>query len=225
VSEDATGGGLSNVSHTIGEVAQDMKSVEGQQAIADLLQQNNDLYVRLGELNTVEHAQAMHIIDGLDGSEPSNFAQQAEQAVDDAQIAQRSQTEAANLQHEQDLAVERGDYSEARELADRAEQMFTVSEAHGRDSDTHIVQAQHDQESLGTADWQQQTAADDAAAASSYAQAGDMDHAATYAHDAVEHADSADYHGNEADHDSTSSAATSHDDSSSSSVSADTTSE
>ena len=219
VSEDATGGGLSNLSHAIGQVANDMKA---EQTIADLMQQNTDLWVRLGELTNTEHAQAMHIIEGLDSSEPSNFMQPAENAVDDAQLAQRSQTEAANLQHEQGLAVERGDYAEARDLADRAEHMFSVSEAHGRDSDTHIVQAQHDQESLGTADWQQQIAADSAAAASSYAQAGDMDHATTYAHDAAQHADSAGYHASQADHDSSSSAVTSYD---SSSSDADTTSE
>jgi hypothetical protein len=127
-------------------------------------------------------------------------AAEAIHAIDDAKIADEHVTQAEALQHEQAVAADSGDFANARDLAQHAEYELKAAEEHGRDVDHQIIQAQHDEEALTQADWQQQMAHAHAVAADSYAQSGDYDHAAT----AAEHADddaatSSDY-GHQGDH-------------------------
>jgi hypothetical protein len=121
-------------------------------------------------------------------------------AIDEAKTADEHVAQAESLQHEQAAAADSGDFANARDLAQHAEYELKAAEEHGRDVDHQIIQAQHDEDALAQADWQQQMAHAHAVSADSYAQSGDYDHAATAAEHADDESASSSDYGHQGDH-------------------------
>lgn len=100
----------------------------------------------------------------------------------DSQIAEDKREEAETYQAEQAKAADAGDWDTAKDYADKAEYAMQEVQDHGGDvAASEVIEAQQDSANLEWADYHQEIADDNAVTAASYAETGDMDHAAQYA--------------------------------------------
>lgn len=104
----------------------------------------------------------------------------------DSQQAEQARSDAEYYQGEQAKAAEAGDWETAKDFADKAEYSMQEVQDHGGDvAASEIIDAQHDSANLDWAEYHQEIADDNAVTAASYAESGDMDHAAQYAETAT----------------------------------------
>jgi hypothetical protein len=146
-------------------------------------------------IKEVQTAEAYGIAETLD---TAALVQNEEQAAASHELAH------AHLR-DQDEAIDRGDYPEADEHAQKAaDELETTAHRHeaaiqpDTDLTFEIERAEDDTAALDAAQWHQETADDNAEAADDYAEDGDFDAALAHADDAQEEEGVADAHADEA---------------------------
>jgi len=125
----------------------------------------------------------------------------------DATTAEADQQHAHDLEHDQAVAADHGDYAHAEAMSSEAAQALHDAADHSQgapDAQQQVeVQAHQDdaeQQALSNAGWEQASAVDDAHSAAAYAASGDEHAAENYASHADDHASSASDYGHEGDH-------------------------
>ena len=151
------------------------------------------------EATQFEAVLAPHIADG------SLDENQVFDAKMDAEAAHDAMERAHDAQHEQALAVERGDFEAAHEHANDAAWDLRVADEHGGEAahptiDAQQYEQQHEVASLDSAAWEQSTAAVYEHDAQANAAVGDYDHAAASADVAAAHIDTAASYADTGDH-------------------------
>ncbi len=184
-------------------------------------ERSEDVDLALAGLRDGAGKDATHAIEQMEHDGTYNEAA-AQEAIHNAQLADEARENFDMHQHEQAKAAEAGDIDHARDEATAAGYDIKEVAEHGLQENAHIVDAQADHnyddgQHLQAAHQNAETAADYAASADSYAQAGDYSHAAAEASIAADHHDSAaadthaaDAGGSYASHDSASEPAVDH---------------
>jgi hypothetical protein len=189
---DVTVPGAAEINHAVGEALGEISTT----LAGSVDNFSTSLQVEVAGLSQGAHDQ---VVEALHDHGPVTEAEAA-QLVHDAEAAQVHQNEADALQHEQAKAADRGDYEAAHELAGKAEYELHAAADHGANAEHPIVEAQREEVALDQASWEHGTAHENAVAADSYAQTGDVSHAADYAHQADAHETTAADYGHQGDH-------------------------
>lgn len=151
------------------------------------------------EVTQYEATLAPHLADG------TLTQDEIYQAKTDAEATHDAMLHAHNLQHEQGVHAEEGDFATAQSNSQDAGWFLKVADEHGGEAAHPTIDAQQDHQytesqNLSIANSQAQSANADASTAVAYANVGDVDHAAQYHDSALDHADAAADHGTAGDH-------------------------
>jgi hypothetical protein len=145
----------------------------------------DDVRVSLANLTTESHER---VLEAVATAEAAGTTDQLDvrEVVQDAEAVDYHRAQADEYQQLQAKAASAGNWDEAREYAAKAAGELESVADHGG-SDLPAAEAQQDVAQLDNAKWQQQQANENARAASSYAEVGDMDAAQVYASEAGRH--------------------------------------